>query len=300
MSRILALTASLFMGSCAVNEDSAATLDQELISPNGTSANGILPSLISPNGGSSGSPIRLTSVRPTGTRADGTPVTIAGTGAPLAGADLVGSTWIGNVSDGTTVALRLDKAAPGTGANTDLWTYRVSASFDGTWRPLCVDAAGNPGVADSVRGSWNLAEGVAGGGAYHGATSEFTIACRGSAIAKCEEMGYRPWTGHNTELASCVRALRGDYCGDGTPFTVDGTLVNIYDQGGIAPDSAAWIAEAEWTPDGARCVSTKRAARFSQATPQKPWCYPTVLKPSDTCGTGFSSGAAIITELAPQ
>jgi ADYC domain len=299
MSRTLALIASCLLASCVVNEDSLSTLDQALISPNGTSANGVSPSLISPNGGASGSPIRLSSVRPTGMSADGTPISIAGTGAPLAGAALVGTTWTGNVSDGTTVALRIDAAAPGTGANADLWSYRVSAAFDGTWRPLCVNAAGFAGFADSVRGSWNLVEGVIGGGAYDAATSEFTIACRGTAIAKCVELGYTPWTGRNAELAACVRALRGDYCGDGTPYTVDGTLVNIYDQTGIAADSAAWIPEAEWTPDGARCVSKKKSARFSQVAEEKPWCYPHALKPSKTCGSGFSDDVAIITELAP-
>jgi hypothetical protein len=298
MSRTLILITSLLIASCAVSEDASSYLDQAMISPNGRSANGVAPAMISPNGGSSGSTLRLSSVRPTGLRANGTPITIAGTGAPFAGAGLVGTTWTGNVSDGTTVALRIDEAAPGSGA--EAWAYRVSASFDGTWHPLCVNAAGVTGFADSVRGSWNLAEGVAGGGAYHAATSEFTIACRGSAIAKCVELGYQPWTGHNTELASCVRALRGDYCGDGTPFTVDGTLVNIYDQGGIVPDGIAWVPEAEWTPDGARCVSTRTAARFSQAVHDKPWCYPTTLKASSTCGSGFSGNVAIITELAPQ
>ena len=287
------------MNSCAVNEDTTSTFNQELISPNGSSANGISPALISPNGGASGSPIRLSSVRATGKRANGTPITIAGTGAPLAGASLVGTTWTGNVSDGTTVALRIDEAAAGTGANADLWSYRVSAAFDGTWRPLCVDAAGVTGFADSVRGSWNLAEGVIGGGAYRAETSEFTIACRGSAIAKCVELGYTPWTGHSTELAACVRALRGDYCGDGTPLTVDGTLVNIYDSSGISPDSVAWIPEAEWTPDGASCVASKPAARFSQLGHHKPWCFPRALQPRSTCGSGFSGNVAIITELAP-
>jgi ADYC domain-containing protein len=288
------------MCSCAVNEDTTFTIDQALISPNGTSANAISPSLISPNGGASGSAIRLSSVRPSGLRADGTPITIADTGAPLAGADLVGSTWTGNVSDGTTVALRIDAAAPGNGANAELWSYRVSAAFDGTWRPLCVDAVGVTGFADSVGGSWNLAQGVLGGGAYHAGTAEFTLACRGSAIAKCVELGYKPWTGLSVELAACVRALRGDYCGDGTPYTVDGTLVNLYDRAGVVPDGVAWTPEAEWTANGARCVSKKKATRFSQAADAKPSCYPHALKPSNTCGSGFGDDVAIITELPPQ
>jgi hypothetical protein len=286
------------MSSCAVNEDATSTFNQDLISPNGTSANGISPSLISPNGGASGSPIRLSSVRATGVRANGTPITIAGTGAPLAGAALVGTTWTGNVSDGSTVALRIDEAAAGSGANADLWSYRVSAAFDGTWRSLCV-GAGMTGFADSVSGSWNLAEGVIGGGAYDATTSAFTLACRGSAIATCVELGYKPWAGSTAELAACVRALRGDYCGDGTPYTVDGTLVNLYDRNGIAADNAAWTPEAEWTADGARCVSKKKDARFSQVAGEKPSCYPHALKPSKTCGSGFSGNVAIITELAP-
>ena len=288
------------MTSCAVDEDAHATLDQALISPNGTSANGVSPSLISPNGGASGTPIRLSSVRATGLRADGTPISIAGTGAPLAGAGLVGTTWTGNVSDGTTIALRIDAAAPGSDGNAELWSYRVSAAFDGTWRPLCTGASGGPGFADSVGGSWNPDEGVAGGGAYHAATAEFTLACRGSAIAKCVELGYKPWTGHETQLAACVRALRGDFCGDGTPYTADGTLVNLYDEDGVAPDNAAWVPEAEWTANGARCVSTKKSARFSQAAHEKASCYPRTLKPSNTCGSEFGENVAIITELPAQ
>jgi len=170
----------------------------------------------------------------------------------------------------------------------------------GAFRPLCVDAAGAPAFAVSVSGTWNLAEGVPGGGAYHAGTADFTIACRGSAIAKCVELGYKPWNGVVPQLASCVRALRADYCGDGTPHTVNGTMVNIYDNLGIQDDAVDWAPEAEWTPDGATCVSKKKATRFDQVTNERPSCYPHTLKPENSCGTGFSGGAAIITELAPR
>ena len=142
-------------------------------------------------------------------------------------------------------------------------------------------------------------EGVSGGGSYNAATTDFTIGCKGSAIAKCLELGYKPWTGHANELAACTRAFRGDYCGDGTAYTVDGTIVNMYDVSGIQPDDTAWEAEAEWTPAGASCVSKKKETRFDQQVNQKPSCFPHSLKPKKSCGTAFAGAVVIITELTP-
>lgn len=289
MSRSLALLAFVLSG-CAVNDEYTATDEQTLLSPNGTSADGVASNLLSPNGGSTGA--RLTGVLPTGTARDGTKIKISSTGAPLTG-DLVGSTWIANVNTGSIVVLRIDEAQRGTGNNSELWSYRVSASFDGTWHPLCSE------LAISVRGTWNLAEGVTGGGAYHPETPEFTIACRGAAIPKCVEMGFKPWTGHTQDLAACVRALRADFCGDGTPYTVDGTLINLYDRSGVLSDGQAWRPEAEWTADGAACVSSAANTRFSQVAHVTPWCFSTTLKPKISCGSAFSTGSLIITELPP-
>jgi ADYC domain len=334
------IAASWFLvGGCVVIEDNLAHVDQELltsngvspngvspngvspngvspngvspngvspngVSPNGVSPNGVSPNGVSPNGvspnGVSPNGVTLNGVSPNGISPNGTQISISMIGAPLSGHGLVGSTWTGHVSDGTTVALRIDEAQAGTGANTDLWIYRISVSADGLWRPLCLDHDGAPSFADTIPGTWNLAEGVPGGGAYHPTTADFTIACRGSAIAKCLEFGYRPWADRVAEIASCVRALRGDYCGDGTPYTVNGTLVNIFDGDGVQTDDAAWVPEAEWGPDGALCVSKKRATRFDQVAHEKPSCYPHALKPEKSCGTGFTGGAVIITERPPQ
>lgn len=297
MSRTLALVALWSLGGCAVDEDIRAT-EQAVITPNGISPNGISPNGISPNGISPNG-ITLNGISPNGISPNGTPIGVVGNGPPLAGADIVGSTWTGLLSDGGTVQLRLDEAMQGTGANSDVWSYRISVSADGTWRPLCLDAAGAAIFTDSVAGSWNLAQGVPGGGSYDPNSSQFTLACRGSAIAKCVELGYKPWTGHDPELAACVRALRGDYCGDGTPYTVTGTLVNIFDDDGVQADAADWDPEAAWTPDGARCISKKKQTRFDQVADQRPWCYPHALKPKKSCGTEFTDGAVIITELPP-
>jgi ADYC domain-containing protein len=293
MSRILLLVAPWWIGGCVMNEAATGISDQAVISPNGVSANGVTPNVISPNGAT------LNGISPDGIAADGQPIGVAISGAPLAGGGLIGSTWSGHLSNGSTIALRIDDVLQGTAANADVWSYRLSVSAEGTWRPLCADATGNPGFADSVHGTWNLAEAVPGGGAYTASTTDFTLACRGSAIAKCVELGYKPWTGHARELAACVRALRGDYCGDGTPYTVNGTLVNLYDADGLQPDSAAWSPEAAWTPDGAACVSKKKATRFAQVTNETPWCFPHALKPQQSCGTEFTDGAVIITELPP-
>jgi hypothetical protein len=275
------------------------------ISPNGISPNGISPNGISPNGispnGISPNGITLNGISPVGISSNGRSIGVASMGTPLAGPGIVGSTWTGLLSSGGTVALRLDAAMQGTGGNRDVWSYQVSvAADDGVWRPMCVNPAGNPIFADSVRGSWSFAQGVPGGGAYHADSAEFTMACRGSAIAKCVELGYKPWTGHQRELASCVRALRADYCGDGTPHTVNGTMVNIYDAGGIQADGAAWTPEAEWTPDGAACVSRREATRSFQVAHDHPSCMSRLLEPENSCGTGFSDGVAVITELPPR
>jgi len=240
----------------------------------------------------------LNGISPTGIAANGAPISIATSGPPLAGAALVGSRWTGHLSDGRTLMLRIDAAAQGSSPNDDLWSYQVSALTGTTWWPVCRDAAGAPGFADSVHGTWNLAQGVPGGGAYHPTDSDFTLACRGSAVSKCIELGYKPWSGAGRPLAACTRAMRAEFCGDGRPFTVDGTLVNIYDIGGVLPDGVAWAVEAEWTADGAGCVSDRESTRFWQTVHQTPWCYLQTFTTRNSCGAG--DFGEVITELPPR
>jgi hypothetical protein len=274
-----------------VSEDGIAVRQQSDDSnPNGSNPNGT-----SLNGTS------LTGVALFGSNPNGQSLGIAATGAPLSGTDIVGSTWTGQLADGRSAVLRLDAVSQGSGANADVWSYLVSASIDGAWHSLCSPSTtGDPVYADSVRGTWNVAQGVPGGGSYNADAAGFTLACRGSSIAKCVELGYKPWTGHTSALATCVRAMRADYCGDGTPYTVNGTLINLYDRDGILRDNLTWDVEAEWTPEGATCVSRKKASRFDQVASERPSCFPHALKPKNWCGEGFSGGAVIITELAPR
>jgi hypothetical protein len=53
---------------------------------------------------------------------------------------------------------------------------------------------------------------------------------------------------------------RADYCGDGVPHTREGTLIDMFDAGGIQvrEERAGFTFEAGWGPAGAVCVSEAR------------------------------------------
>jgi hypothetical protein len=122
-------------------------------------------------------------------------------------------------------------------------------------------------------------------------------ACVNGAIGKCVvAVGYRPWKSGAQECFSsdpadcwtptlemhheaCVRMIRADYCGDGQTHTLDGIQVDIWDNAGVqqqlpySDDDALYRAglavpfgyEAEWTPNGARCISDILMPRHSHA-----------------------------------
>ena len=194
--------------------------------------------------------------------------------------------------------LRIDTATK----SGDIGLYGISYQSSTSWMPLCgTDAAGAKILAVAVPGTWNYGEDVTGGGAYTTSTTKQTFACRGKSIAKCVEMGYKPWTGRATHMAACVRMLRGDYCGTGKGYTTDGTTVNLYDNVGIQADTMAWVKEAEWTVNGARCVNTNGQPRFLISATRAPKCLRTTPAPTvpitTTCGNTFGTGTLIINEL---
>ncbi|MDQ3369237.1 MAG: ADYC domain-containing protein [Myxococcota bacterium] len=242
------------------------------VSLNGVSLNGVSLNGVSLNG------VSLNGVSLNGTRTDNSEhITLSSVGPQLVAA----------LSNGTTLQLRIDAATQLTGENSDVWSYAVSYETADGWQPLC--SAG----ALAVDGTWNTERGVPTGGAYTASGENFTFACRNRTIAKCVELGYKTWNGRTTELATCVRLLRGDFCGDGTPYTVDGTTLNLYDNVGIQFDTNSWMVEAEWSPAGALCITKPRYTRFEQLG-FKPTCALEKLK--DLCGN-FNSGAVLIDEL---
>jgi len=276
-----------------------AEVDQAVEIANGVSLNGVSLNGVSLNGvslnGVSLNGVSLNGVSLNGVSLNGVSLNgVALDGTAYSGVPAIGPTYTATLSNGSTLVLRIDSAVQGTGANADVWMYAVAFETDGGWQPLCgLDEAGAPTLALAVEGTWNTAAGVPGGGAYSNDGGQMTFACRGKSIAKCVELGYKTWTGHTHELESCVRLLRADYCGDGTSYTVNGQLVNLYDDAGIQVDTESWGVEAEWTRDGARCIrdaTYTRAYRLGFA----PTCA--AQKVSATCGT-FAAGAVLVDEL---
>jgi hypothetical protein len=282
--------------------------EQSLIYANGISVNGISVNGISVNGisvnGISVNGVAITGVTLSATKFTGK----NSSGQTITGAQFVGSKFVATKADGTTINLRVDSATVGTGANTDVWMYDMSMEVSaGRWSPMCgLEANGvTPILAVPVNGVWDYRSGVTGGGAWTASSTTFTFACRNAAAAKCVEMGYKPWktlpTGTGSLLnhhLSCVRLIRADYCGDGKSWTENGKLVNIYDKYGLQTDAASWPAEAEWTQNGARCITPTTDTRARQRVAQIPSCFPT--KFSITCGSTAnftSAGTLLITEV---
>jgi hypothetical protein len=184
-------------------------------------------------------------------------------------------------------------------AGSDIWSYQV-AYFDPTlndWAQLCPQADGTNAPAIPVNGVWNYDFGTPGGGAWHADPARFTFACEHAAVAKCVHMGYEPWksaadgTALHGHLEACVRVIRADYCGDGTSYTVNGQLVDIWDGKGLqVDDQPDWYFEAEWDKDGARCFSTHNRAHANVT------CYD--ARKTSNCGAPdhFNTGALLMTK----
>lgn len=206
------------------------------------------------------------------------------------GADFLNGDFEGVRGDGTTTRVRIDSVNAGTAPASDVWTYGVSyQAADGTWWPVCKDATG-PTVAIPVNGRWDYRNGVPTGGSKTDDPATFTFACRGtSAIAKCVDMGYKPWLSSTVadHHQSCTRLLRADFCGDGTSYTTNGQWVNLYDAIGIQSDTEDWVLESEWDTAGARCFSPLN--RSHETVP----CYDSLV--SVGCGT-FQTGTLLMNE----
>lgn len=219
---------------------------------------------------------------------------------PVSGMDFLGASFVGELGDGTTVPLRVDDIQPGTGANGDIWVYRVSyysRELD-AWKPICTADGGGTLGAIAVAGRWDYRQGVPGGGSKTTDAQSFTFACEGAAIAKCIRFGYRPWGGvaGGRDLGelhqSCTRMVRADFCGDGASFTVDGTWVNLYDASGVQRDSEGWSVEAEWDTQGARC-----RAQTTRARGREVMCPSRSLIPVCGLPTNFLLGTLLMSEI---
>jgi hypothetical protein len=314
---LLALVAALAAG-CGAEDDGAIDsmdLDEEGPSPdalgksvngkslngptlNGTTLNGKSLNGKSLNGAGYGG-VTLSGSSVTNVTLNATVFSGTKGGSTISGAGFVGTTWQGQLSDGSTFALRIDSRTQLAAPNADLYAYGVSYQTTAGWSPLCGSAAT---LAIPLAGVWNYGEGVAGGGSWTADATRFTFACRATAIAKCVELGYKPWKvvgGVNLQnhLVACTRALRADVCGDGKSWTVDGTQINIYDAKGVQADTEAWTIEADWTAAGARFISSAANTRFKAKFTSLPACFSSKVSPL-SCGNAanFSTGTLIMNE----
>jgi hypothetical protein len=159
--------------------------------------------------------------------------------------------------------------------DTELYDVRLAATNES----ICAGYSDDEKMAIVLPATWD------GAGFRHDDTFRFTFACRRGVLSKCYFWGYRPWDqldGH--DLAPyhqvCTRMARADFCGDGTPHTVDGTWIDGYDRMNTLPngeysklgvliksDNPLMLVEAGWGPDdattspptaGAVCLSKDR------------------------------------------
>ena len=255
---ILCLALGLAACSSDKSAENVVTSVQELNAKNGLQLNGVQL-----NG------VQLNGVQLNGTQFTSTTVT----GQILTGPAFVGAVFTGALSNGGTITVRIDDMAPTT--LPDVFVYGVSyLGSTGTWSSLC----GKSTTGDVVRaiplsGTWDLSSGQQTSGMHIDDPNIITLACRGYAISKCVEMGYRPWVGVEECLSpgncqtisgrhfhqTCTRMIRADYCGDGVPHTKDGMPINVWDVFGVqSPATVGWAFEAEWTSTGARCIEHTR------------------------------------------
>jgi len=170
----------------------------------------------------------------------------------LRGADLKNATFAATTAQGRVVRLRLDDVATVEGGGTD---YLVSVQLAGTtWTPLCPDGP------TLVLPGYFMA-----GGQYISHSQRMMLACRHSAVYKCaRRLKYYPDTNETDSQyhQACVRMIRGDYCGNGTPHTANGTVIDAFDRAGRNPSeqlsSGSMTLEAFWTTGGAYCIWSPR------------------------------------------
>jgi ADYC domain len=83
--------------------------------------------------------------------------------------------------------------------------------------------------------------------------------CTAAAVGKAAVWGYSPWATDEDHHQTASRTARADYCGDGTPYTITGTQLQLEDGLGIqAFSDPSQLTEAFWGPAGALCIKEPR------------------------------------------
>lgn len=261
-----------------LNEESVSEAGNEIIIGNGDRLSGLVLSGAMANGallnGVQFAGMTLSGEAISNVSVDGT--ALRGTlpsGQIISGTDFIGARMTGNLSDGTNVTMVILDIAPSSDPEILFYNMAYEAP-DGSHTPVCgTDENGADILGYPLSGRWDHSVGTATGGSHIDDTVRFGIACRGAAIAKCVELGFKPWSEtqecnasndcHTVSLKdlhqACTRMIRADYCGDGASHTSVGTEVDTFDAFGLqSEDSVSWNLEAEWTQAGAQCVLQTR------------------------------------------
>jgi hypothetical protein len=181
------------------------------------------------------------------------------------GQEIVGAVIRLGGADGLTIRIdsaEIDPLDPGR----DIWLYGLSMqTASNTWVNLCTPDHNGVAKGFPLSGSWTAI------GEHIPSASAFSLTCTSGASGKCVRMGYKPWrTGPGGASLwdyhqACVRFLRADYCGDGTPHTRPGMLVSVYDRLDIQRNERAsgLEFEAAWGAGGAVCLRKTRVPEIS-------------------------------------
>ena len=148
--------------------------------------------------------------------------------------------------------------------NTYLYTLDQWVHDTSSWQPACPADSDGRRVAIPLTGTFDES------GDRIESTTLFTFGCTTGVIAKCYRWGYRPWVTGYGDLVdmhwTCTRLARGDYCGNGTSNTHEGTVINVWDtlpapgpiqRHGLLPP-LGMLFEAGWNSQGAVCLSRAR------------------------------------------
>ncbi len=205
-------------------------------------------------------------------------------GKDAGGADVFTEIRVGKIEESYTFDFG-DGVTPPT-VHGDIKTYRfqyrpacaASGTCTDEWKDLCMDG-GQP-VDDNramlFSGSWNAQ------GAHVASSTTISPSCMNGVVSKCAVWGYKPWQQRREHHQACTRMARGDYCGTGTPHTVNGTRIHEWDKVGIQPEMTSGVPadfrfEGAWGPDGVLCLAAVR------------WIDQTSLEAIDReCGTNYT------------
>ena len=256
-----------------LGESSAAVVAGNGLTYNGLTYNGLTYNGLTYNGltynGLTYNGVELGGTQLSGLRLDGALVT---------GIGFVGSSLTAILSDSTPITLHIDAIE----ASADPEVYLYTLSYPDGSNVCGQNLIGQNIKAIPLTGRWDYSTGNPTSGAHIDDPSMFTLACVGSTLAKCVQLGYKPWKTveeysgaqhHPISGAAlhqaCVWMIRADYCGDGTAHTQTGTPINLWDNFQIqkpGKGAKAWTKDAEWSAEGAECIANLRHDEGGETT----------------------------------